>query len=471
MNSSTGRKGRRSVQTQPAVASPHLSSGDVTRIPPSRKLLATASARAASLALTAVATTLTVRYLGPGGAGVYFVLINVATTATALGHLSLEQAHVSACARGWDVRDLASNAIVIGLATGCLSALAAWSLVRLLGPGVVPLEDEYLLLAFSLLAVPAKVVVLYLSGLLALDDRIGRVNVANLLGSAIQCLLTMVLVLMGRLTSTAVIILWTAAASIPLLVLIDSFKTRLRNLSVGLARKTVALGLRYHVGMVSLFLLFRVDILLLNAQMSKAQVGLYALAVTLVELTYILSDSLAQVVLPRQVMGSLADAGVFTARVIRVNFLGAVGSLTAVLFLGPWLVPITFGEAFAGSLPAVISLAPGIVALATIRAVGGFLIRLDRPWVVSSATVAAMLVNVALNLLLIPNLGIVGSGIASSAAYIMLAVFYLGWLLRASGLATRELMPRISDIGELTGPARRRLTGWWARFSGIEPGA
>ena len=410
------------------------------------KLVGTTAARAVSLGVTAVATTLVMRKLGPAQGGVYYVIITIASTAVALGHLSLSHAYVYFWSRGDDPRSLGANAIALGLASGCIAAITAWLLVHLLGPDIVPVGSRYALLAAALLAVPPSIVILYLSVLLALDDRIGRVNAVNLVGALVPFWAIVGLYLTGRLTLAAAVVVWIAFSVLPALGLVAAFGVRRRHFSRTLALETLRVGCKYHIATVSLFLMLRVDIFLLNAQVSKREVGLYALAVALAELTFIFSDSLAQVILPRQVADSFQNAGAYTAQVMRTSLVASIVAIGGILVAGPYLVPILFGKEFQGSVGALFTLAPGIVAFATIRTLGGVLVRLNRPLVVSAATAGAMVVNIVLNVLLIPRFGILGAGVASSVAYSLLALFHTLWLLRAASLPLGALLPRLTDF-------------------------
>lgn len=411
-------------------------------------LVGTASSRALSLGLTALATTLVMRQLGPAGTGVYYVLITVATTAVSLGHLSVMHAYVFFWGRRADRGSLGANATSLGVASGCITAGVAWAFVNLLGPDRIPIGGRYDLLILSLLAVPASIVLLHLSALLALDNRIGRVNIANILGALVAFGATLVLFAMSRLTLGTAVAVWFLFSVLPAFGVITAFGMRRRHFSLRLAVETVKLGLKYHIAAVSLFFLLRVDIFLLNANVSEEQVGLYALAVALVELTFVLTDSLAQVILPRQVANSLQEAGAYTARIMRASLVVSVFIVSALILGGYHVVPVIFGDAFGGSAGAIFALAPGMVAFAMVRTLGGVLIRLDRPFVIAGATTGTLAANVVLNLLLIPRFGIVGAGVASSVAYSLLAAFYTVWLLRATSLPRAVLLPRLSDFSQ-----------------------
>jgi O-antigen/teichoic acid export membrane protein len=407
--------------------------------------MGTASSRVVIFLMGGVTGIVVSRGLHPSGRGSYSVIITVASMAMVLGHLSIEQSHVYLWSQGAGRKALAANAVWVGLCSGAVAAVVAWILVRVLGPSAIPIYS-HTLLAVALLAVPAGTVALYMNGLLILDDRIGRVNASALVGAAAQCVALVALAVAGKLTVGSVVVVWALATALPLVVTIPAFGTRPRDVSLALARRAVGLGLRYHIGMAAVYLLFRVDVLLLNARVSRSDVGLYSLAVTLAEMTYLLTDSVAQVMLPRQISVEMSEASTVTARVARSNFLAAVVALVGIACLGPFVVPLVFGSAFSGAVPALLALGPGILALATVRPVGAYLIRLNRPFVMSAATGTSMVVNIALNLMLIPVWGIVGASVASSVAYTLLAGFYLRWMARAAGVPMRVFVPRLSDV-------------------------
>jgi O-antigen/teichoic acid export membrane protein len=411
----------------------------------SRRIAWTTATKIAIFVLNGVSAVVLSRALKPEGRGAYAVILSIAQMALSLGHLSLEQAHVFFWQFEEDRKSLIVNGVFLGFVIGTAVAVVTGVLVKLLGPDVVPIASFPLLVA-ALAAVPFSMVVLYANGFFVLSDRIERINKATLAAATFATGAVVVLGVLGRLTVGSVIVIWALSATLPLAFLLPGLKVRWRHLRRDLAAKALGLGLRYHVGMAALFLLFRVDILLLNSRVTRAQVGLYSLAVVLAELTYLLTDSIAQVVLPRQLESSLEESGQFTARVVRTNVVAATAALAAIVASAPLVVPFVFGAEFSDSVPSLAALAPGVLALAIIRPVGGYLVRLNKPWRVSSLTSSALVVNVVLNLLLIPVWGIVGAAVASSCAYLGLALAYLLWLMRSNRLKPGDLVPRWQDL-------------------------
>jgi O-antigen/teichoic acid export membrane protein len=422
----------------------------------SRRAARTALTKGTVFVLGGISSVVVSRALMPQGRGSYAVILSIAQMALSLGHLSLEQAHVFFWQFKEDRDSLIANGILLGFVIGCVVAVAAGLVVHALGQGLIPVAS-YRLLYLALGAVPFSMMVLYANGFYVLRDDIERINKAALSSAFVSTGTIVVLGYLGHLTLGAVILVTTFAAVFPLFILLPSLKFRARNVRKSLASKAIGLGLRYHIGMAALFLLFRVDIILLNSRVSRAEVGLYSLAVVLAELTYLLTDSIAQVVLPRQLEVSLAEGGHFTARVVRINVIVATAALGLIVAASPVMIPIVFGSAFSGSVASLAALAPGVLALAIIRPVGGFLIRLNRPLTVSFFTSSALIVNVILNLLLIPVWGIVGAAAASSIAYSGLAIAYLSWLVRAGGLHLSELLPKWEDLKRPLQSIRKRV--------------
>ena len=72
----------------------------------------------------------------------------------------------------------------------------------------------------------------------------------------------------------------------------------------------------------------------------------------------------------------------------------------------------------------------------------------------SALSLGALAVNVTLNLVLIPSMGIVGCALASSAGYIALAAAQTIWFSRAADVPLLALRPRWSDVSLIVAAAR-----------------
>jgi O-antigen/teichoic acid export membrane protein len=293
---------------------------------------------------------------------------------------------------------------------------------------VVPEASPDLVL-IAALGVPGIITATHLNGLMVADDRIGAVNGGLLLTAAIQTLAVVVLLLVDRLTVAAVVATWLAAQFVPLLVVVPVLGRRIGvgRPELGAIRGLVSRGLRYHGGNLALLLLLRVDVLMLQAYVDDTQLGLYTLSVTLAEFALLATSALAQVSAPLQ-LGTDRDVAVASSiAVVRANTALAMTIVFVAIVLGPYMIPLIFGREFAGSYAPLLALSVGILAMAVQRPLANYLTALDRPWRLATLQAAALGVNVTLNLLLIPRLGISGAALASAAAYLVLAAACLRW--------------------------------------------
>jgi O-antigen/teichoic acid export membrane protein len=343
-------------------------------------------------------------------------------------------------------RAVTANSVGLGPAAGILAATAAAVIVVELGPGIVPLPGPGLL-AIALLAVPAGTTVIYVMNVVTLRSQMNAVNRSYLAGALVQCLPLITLGLSGTLSVGWVVIIWAMSMGLPLTLLLPALRGSGAVPDLLLARRTVGLGLRYHAGTAASYLLLRVDIFILNAlEPTTAAVGLYSLAVTLAELTKLLTDSIVPVMMPEQVEASAGQAAAVTAATVRMSTLFSCASIALMGLIAPALIPLAYGPAFRGAGPALIALAPGLLALGATNPVRTYLFRLSRPGPMSVMFIAVMAVNVSLNFALIPGFGIIGASLASSVAYTMLAGAQTAWFVKAAGVRPGDLIPGLAEI-------------------------
>lgn len=419
------------------------------------KLAGTLSTRLSIIVLSGITGIVIARVLQPELRGAYYLVVTISGICIVVAHLSLERAHIYLWAQGQRAATLTANAVVIGLALGALTAGGAFVLIRALGPTVIPIH-HYGLLAVALAAVPLGVVSLYLNNLVTLQNRIGRVNRATAFAAVAQCGALLSLAARHQLSVASVIFVWAVATALPLFVTLTVIHVRPRDFSLSLALTSVAMGARYHLGLAFLYLLWRVDILMLAPMVSRADVGRYTLAVTLAEMILLFSESLAAVVLPYQAVGTVADAARLTARVSGINLAISVIGLAAVAASAPLVVPFVYGPAYSGAIAPLWALIPGVSALAASNGISPYLVRLGRPLLLSGCAGLALGCNVLLNLVFIPLWGITGAAVASTVAYILLAALHVRWLKHSGRLQWRDFVLTAGEV-------KAAVNNLWAR--------
>jgi O-antigen/teichoic acid export membrane protein len=163
----------------------------------------------------------------------------------------------------------------------------------------------------------------------------------------------------------------------------------------------------------------QLDLLVLSQTVSPADLGRYAIAVTLTLLPVPLVSAIGNVAFPR--LASEQSVTAATLRMQRLAVLGsagmAAGMLVPLAAVAYWLVPLVFGDGYRGAVPMLWILTPGAVFLACGQVSGDLLRGRNRPIIVAWAQGVAAIFTIGLLLALLPVVGVYGAAIASTVAY------------------------------------------------------
>jgi O-antigen/teichoic acid export membrane protein len=399
------------------------------------------------------ASVIIARALGPSGRGAYYLPVAAATTAVAVAHLSIETTNAYFFAeRGTSIERLSRS--------------AAFLIAILAGPLIGAMLLIYAALGDSLLAgvslgnyaiavatIPFSMHILWMANLFLLAKRVTWSQGAVFVGAVAQAAGLLIAYAAGGLTVRIVLVFYALSVLVPWALLVAlgrRFAPAWPRGDVALLRTLVPFSLRLHAGMISIFLLLRSDVFLVNAFLDRSAVGVYSLAVIFAELIWLVTNSLVVAVLPFQAAADRVEAGRLSFKAARFNAAVALiiaGAMVATMWV---LLPVVYGEDFSGAYAPFVALLPGVVVMAAARPLSNWLIRDGRPLVYSVLAATAFILNIVLNLILIPAIGIVGASAASSLAYLALAAAQVTWALRLAGLRLSEtFLPQPGDRDSL----------------------
>ncbi len=194
-----------------------------------------------------------------------------------------------------------------------------------------------------------------------------------------------------------------------------------------LLRRMTRFGLPTMPAELSLYSLNFIDRIVLARTAGLAAAGLYALAVKFAQGMNVIARAF-QLAWPPLAYSITDDDEARAAYALVFTWFTAVCAFAVAGFwlLGPWIVRLLAAPDFFGAHRALPLLATGIALYALYLVQVIILGRTGRTELSFPATVAGTIVNVALNLALVPSMGIVGAGIALVASYLLiLAITYV----------------------------------------------
>jgi O-antigen/teichoic acid export membrane protein len=185
------------------------------------------------------------------------------------------------------------------------------------------------------------------------------------------------------------------------------------------------------------FLNYRADQFVVRHYEGKEGVGTYSLAVYMAEAVWQVSGSVALAAYAR--LGSLPrpDAVLLTTRVMRHSLI-LVGVICLGLFVVAGLIEDILFPKYEGMAGALRWILPGVFIYATAQSFSGFYTyQRGLPWVSAIVAGAGLIVDLALDFVLVPRMGINGASLASTLAYS---------IAMAGGLAVFFRQERISPL-------------------------
>jgi O-antigen/teichoic acid export membrane protein len=458
----------------PASDPPPASEPEITRPQPR----GTFSGRVASIFATrivqfglAMTTSIVLArlFVETGPRGAFVAITTLPGTLTVVGAFALPNAVNYFSGKGHSIASLTRAAFILTAVLSALLVGVVWFALPWLETTFLSAARDYdTLLRVILLTLPMSILISFSVSILIGRQDIRVYNFIQIGQTAASLLSAIVLVGVFRLGVPGAVagsVLVTTAMMLAVLVTLRRLGRRDAAGPSVPRRSLFSFGIRLYPSTLSGLGNARADTYILQALLvnsySKEALGLYTMAVTMAELVFYLPDSISTLFMPRVAGSTAEEANRMLGRFARFSTLITIGVAVA-------LIPVAFTgihfilPKYSDCLPAFLALLPATVSLSLGKVMTSYIAGRGRAGLVSVANVVALVVNVALNLILIPRFGIVGASLASFGSYTALTTMTLLIASRLSGLSPLALfIPGRAEILLLAsgfGRLRRRLS-------------
>ncbi|TKJ44191.1 hypothetical protein CEE36_00155 [candidate division TA06 bacterium B3_TA06] len=399
------------------------------------------------------------RVLGPAGKGTIAPALSVATIGITIASLGLD--HSAAYfldKKPFRAKDVLLTSFLFAIISGVLASMG----ILLALEYVIPEATSLTRLFFAGGVFFTVIYNISHSGLLG-RNRLGLINLGRVASDVLRTILaTLFLYSLWPTIEGFAFAYMIAQALNAILVTVFAFReVGIIGAKIDLSFLSRAVGFGVAVFLASLTLQAnrQIGVLILKMLRSVEETGLYAQAQTFANLLLLLPQALS-FALYGAVVGERGKEE-FTARIVRLSIFSLLVLSGIVALIAPWLIPALFTEKFTPSIPYLWGLLPGVVIYALPQLYASFIIASwGKPWYVFAASILGLSLNVLLNLLLIPYLGAWGTVIAFDAASIAMALYYVVFLKKQTGISIRGLLlPSGEDFRFLL----RRLKSFFKR--------
>jgi O-antigen/teichoic acid export membrane protein len=404
------------------------------------------------------------RGYGPTGNGIYTVALLLPTMLSTLLGLGMGPSNVFHLgSRAYGLRPVLRTTSVVWLAVSIAGLCAGGALIHLKAhqyfPGV-PVE----VLWVALLSFPPFLYVNFAGSLFQGLQDFTAFNLSLSLQPALSLAGVLLCVILG-LPAVWLLAAYLVASTGAALAMTVVLRRRLATLPAGREERyslSVALsyGFKSHLANIVAFLNYRIDLYLVNLlMMNPAAAGLYAVAMQMAEKLWLISQAVNTVLFPRlsEVRNDPERVVAITGIVSRVTLFVTLEGAIAAGAIAYFAITLIFGQRFSAAYVPFLLMLPGIVAGSMARILSSEIAARGRPEINLYMGLSVVVVNIALNLLLIPPYGINGAAVATSLAYISNLGIRLVIYRKFTGASVIDILfVKRSDFAAAKGLLRRR---------------
>ncbi|MBM6860686.1 flippase [Clostridium saudiense] len=205
-------------------------------------------------------------------------------------------------------------------------------------------------------------------------------------------------------------------------------------------KRNTIYGFKSYLSNMITYLNYRLDTLIIKALTTTANVGQYSLAVGLAEQVWVFSSSISTVLFPYV---SSIEGEKEKSKVTTLTFkIVLVFTLLVIVFLyliAAFIIPFLYTEAYEPAIEPFKVLLIGVFLLSLGRILANDIAARGKPELNTVSNIIGLIVNVTLNILLIPSMGITGAAVATSISYTITSIIFMINFLKLTRLSIRDL--------------------------------
>jgi O-antigen/teichoic acid export membrane protein len=396
------------------------------------------------LILNIVTSVIVARALGPTGRGAVAVAMSLTMLLVQFGSAGLSTANPYFAAMRPDTRSrIITNSVYLSVVIGLLMIGVALVMKVQFESTVRGLD--WINLGLVMATIPASLATVYLHSIMLGE---GRTLAYNLIELVLAVAATVVMAVGFEVFDIgvrgALIVMFGVQLSgmlSYLAALVRHGEFHWAGPDVELARTMFGYAAKIYLATLLAFLVIRVDILMINAYIGTAEVGVYSVAVALCDGLYVLPTVIGANLFPRVARG-MGQAS--TALLFRSMFLifGLI-CLVTVPFAGI-AIRVLYGSQYTAATELYYWLLPGIFCMGMLNILAQDFAGRGFPLEAALVWFAGLAINIGINILFLRQGHLYVAAISSTVAYGILLLLHMRLFARSAG-GYRDLVPRFGE--------------------------
>lgn len=359
------------------------------------------------------------RLLGPEGKGIVTAVFVIPNIIISLADLGIRQSTAYFIGKKiFEKEAILSSVSFIWIITSIISIVIV-AIYYSTGPNEI---YGWGILSIAILTIPLFLIQQYANGILQGLQHIGAINkmqigmtFVNIIGIVLLVWL-MKLDIIGAALVQLLIALYVAVYSIFLIK--KNIRFSFKKVYPSIQKQLFTKGIAYAVTLFILNLNYKIDIIFLERLTNKSDVGIFSVGTSLAELIWQIPAAIGMVLFSKSANTTSERESVLrAAQLLRITTFLLIFICGIFWVASPVLVSILYGNDYLAAINVIRYLLPGILIMVIFKILNADLAGRGYPLFALSAYSIPLVVNIVLNIYLIPKYGIDGAAIASSISY------------------------------------------------------
>ena len=410
-----------------------------------KNALITFLSRVATAIFKIVITVIIARMLGPRGQGIYSVAVLFPSLLLIFTSFGLNSAVAYFLGKDeYSKKQVLGTSIIFNFLISGFTILIGLIIIFFFSVRIFPdIEKIYLYLSLSMIPLLLffNLGCQFLLGL----QKIKKYNIISISQSFLFLVFVATLLLLMRFGVTVTILSQVFSYSIVLLFLLFIVIKEAEGIDFRMNTKylkdSFLYGVKVHLAGIFDFLHSRIDLFLINFFLNPFSAGIYFASVRLAEGVWLFSISTGTVLFPRiSSEKNMENIKKFTPLVCRNILFLSFFMILALFLVSGWLITFLYSESFAGAIMSFRILIIGILTVSGWHILANDLAGRGKPMLNTYSIGISVLLNIVLNIILIPLWGINGAALATTISYTIMFLVTVAFYVKESNNKLRDVI-------------------------------
>jgi len=220
-----------------------------------------------------------------------------------------------------------------------------------------------------------------------------------------------------------------------------------------LFRKALNYGLKIYLVGIFALLIVKVDLYMVNLFRGATEAGFYSLVSSFSDMFFLLPYSVAFIILPQAIRQEGDKKIYFISRYFCFTFyLSLALSMGFILFIKP-VVQLLYGTLFLPSAEIILIILPGLIFWSLVTILSQYFAATSYNFKIIIGWLFVFLLNIILNFIYIPQLGMKGAALSSVISYFLIFIYIFILFKKETNISLKQIFQfSYSDIKQLLRP-------------------